>query len=108
MRADPAAEETSAAVGPRVTGYAPLDDLLGAARATDLFLYDLKFADDALHLRYTGASNAPILANLEALAHAHGRIWLRIPLIPGVNDGDSELDAMARLACPAAPHCVPL
>jgi pyruvate formate lyase activating enzyme len=39
-----------------------------------------------------------ILENLERLASLHGNIWLRIPVIPGVNDKPDELEAMARLA----------
>jgi pyruvate formate lyase activating enzyme len=79
-------------------GFAPVDELLKVAASTDLFLYDLKFIDDERHRLYTGVSNGPILANLRTLSERHGEIWLRIPLIPGVNDGDGELDGMAHLA----------
>jgi pyruvate formate lyase activating enzyme len=79
-------------------GFAPVDELLKVAVSTDLFLYDLKFIDDERHRLYTGVSNAPILANLRTLSERHGEVWLRIPLIPGVNDGEGELDGMARLA----------
>ncbi len=79
-------------------GYAPLENLRDAVPATDLFLYDLKFMDEASHIRYTGVSNAVILANLEELGQVHGNIWLRIPIIPGLNDSEDQLDAMARFA----------
>jgi pyruvate formate lyase activating enzyme len=79
-------------------GFAPREELLEVARATDLVLYDLKFLDDAEHVRYTGASNRLILENLQALGEVHENIWLRIPIIPEVNDGAGQLEAMARLA----------
>jgi len=79
-------------------GFAPKEDLLAAARLTDLFLYDLKFMDDARHARYTGASNERILDNLRALGAVHDNIWIRVPIVPGLNDGAPDLDALARFA----------
>lgn len=79
-------------------GYAGAEDLLGIAPITGLFLYDLKFMDDVKHRQYTGVSNALILNNLKALGSIHGNIWLRIPLIPDVTDGEADLEALARFA----------
>lgn len=53
---------------------------------TDLFLYDLKQTDPALHRKYTGADNALILQNLRRLSESDAAIEIRIPVIPGVND----------------------
>jgi pyruvate formate lyase activating enzyme len=83
-------------------GFAPPDDLLEVAGLSDLVLYDLKLLDDAEHIRYTGASNRLILENLRALSEAHENIWLRVPIIPGVNDAAEHLEAMARLAASLA------
>lgn len=77
------------------SGLAPWGDLLAVAERTDLFLYDLKLVDDQQHFRYTGVSNALILSNLEALARAHGNLWVRIPVIPGINDDDEAAHDMA-------------
>jgi pyruvate formate lyase activating enzyme len=77
-------------------GLASLDHLRAIAPFTELFLYDLKFIDDAKHRRYTGVSNALILSNLEALGRMHQRIWIRVPVIPGINDGEDDLKATAR------------
>ncbi len=79
-------------------GLAHQEDLLAVAALTDLFLYDLKFMDDAKHRHYTGVPNTLILENLRALGSAHGRIWLRVPIIPGINDDQAELEAAARFA----------
>jgi len=79
-------------------GAAPESDLLCVCGLVDLWLYDLKFFDERRHLHYTGASNAPILSNLRLLLNRGAEVWLRIPVIPGINDSESELDKMARLA----------
>lgn len=78
------------------SGYAPREDLLATAALADLVLYDLKTVDDARHRRYTGVSNETILDNLQALGRSHGNIWVRVPLVPGFNDGADELEALAR------------
>jgi len=79
-------------------GFAPKEDLLAIAPLADLFLYDLKFMDEASHVRYTGASGAGILDNLRALGRVHGNIWIRVPIIPGINDSADHLEALARCA----------
>jgi pyruvate formate lyase activating enzyme len=79
-------------------GLASRDDLLAAAELADLFLYDVKFVDERRHREHTGVGNGSILANLEALTAMHGAVWLRVPVIPGVNDDAANLDGIARLA----------
>jgi pyruvate formate lyase activating enzyme len=61
------------------------------ASKTDLILFDLKLMDDARHREFTGVSNVLILNNLERLAAAGPEIWVRIPLVRGVNDGDDNI-----------------
>jgi pyruvate formate lyase activating enzyme len=79
-------------------GFVPRRDLLAAARMTDLFLYDLKFMDESRHRRHTGVSNAPILRNLQALGQAQADIWVRVPVIPDINDDEENMAASARFA----------
>lgn len=79
-------------------GFACTDVLLEVARLTDLILYDLKLMDDTKHRRFTGVSNAPILENLRTLDQIHKNIWLRVPVIPGINDSKEDLEAVARFA----------
>jgi pyruvate formate lyase activating enzyme len=62
-----------------------------AAKA-DLLLFDLKVMDEARHKAFTGVSNAPILANLRRLAASGPEIWVRIPLVPGVNDDEGNIE----------------
>lgn len=78
-------------------GDAPDEILREVAGWTDLFLYDLKLVDDAAHQRFTGVTNRRILENLEMLHRIHRHLWIRIPLVPGVNDHPGHLEKMARL-----------
>ena len=61
-----------------------------AARA-DLVLYDLKVMDDARHRETTGAPNGPLLENLARLVARGPEVWVRVPLVPGVNDDDGNV-----------------
>jgi pyruvate formate lyase activating enzyme len=76
-------------------GHGSQEQLLEIAPLTDLFLYDLKLADPVRHATYTGVSNDRIIANLRALGSVHGNIWVRIPIVPGINDSPEEIDALA-------------
>ncbi|MGA2497726.1 MAG: glycyl-radical enzyme activating protein [Tepidisphaeraceae bacterium] len=80
------------------SGFAPGEALLATAPFTNLYLYDIKLLDARLHELYTGVPNRLILDNLAALARVHDNIWIRVPIIPGVNDAPEELAAIARLA----------
>ena len=65
------------------------------AGQADLVLYDLKHMDPAAHHAWTGVDNGRILANLRSLARRHPRIWIRVPLVPGVNDDPDHLERLA-------------
>ena len=58
---------------------------------TDLFLYDVKSMNDDVHKAYTGVSNILILENLSKLLKADVSVWVRVPVIPGVNDNEDEM-----------------
>lgn len=62
---------------------------------TDLIISDLKLMDSALHRQYTGVGNELILQNLRRLAQEGRELILRIPVIPGVNDGRQNIEASA-------------
>lgn len=93
------------------SGYVPRQTLLEIAALTDLFLYDIKHMDDTLHRRYVGVPNAPILENLVSLSQAGANVCIRIPLIPGINDGDKNIVDTARfvasLEAPYPVHLLP-
>ena len=61
---------------------------------TDLFLYDLKNIDADLHREYTGVDNSLILSNADYLLKQGARVIFRIPVIPGINTMDDELQRL--------------
>jgi pyruvate formate lyase activating enzyme len=81
-------------------GYVDWQELADAASHACLVLYDLKLMDDARHRLATGVSNASILRNLRALSKIHPSIWIRIPIIPGINDDSANLEATAEFLKP--------
>ena len=84
-------------------GAVPWESLEKTLPFCDLYLYDVKCADSELHLRHTGMKNDQILANLTRLSNQGKPIWIRIPVIPDVNDNDGEMQAIASIvaACPS-------
>ena len=63
---------------------------------TDLFLFDVKLFSDSKHQKATGVRNAVILKNLRKLAELNqSDIWVRIPIIPSINDNISEMALVA-------------
>jgi pyruvate formate lyase activating enzyme len=79
-------------------GYASWEKFEKILPLTDLFLYDLKALDPALHKKLTGAGNALILENLKKLVKAGAKLNLRIPVVPGANADETEMRALAEFA----------
>lgn len=77
-------------------GNVPWDVFEHVLPVTDLFLFDLKGMDPALHQKNTGVSNEGILENARRLAKTGAEIRFRMPYVPGYNDG--EAPAVARFA----------
>ncbi len=76
-------------------GFASQQTVRAVAPLTDLFLYDLKLMNDEKHRKYVGVSNQLILDNLRLLSSLDTDVWIRMPLIPGINDDDCNLDETA-------------
>lgn len=85
------------------SGYATWSVLEQIHPSVDLFLYDLKAVDDAVHERCTGVSNALILANLRRLSELGHPIVIRMPLIPGINDREEDIRLASELIA-SLPH----
>jgi pyruvate formate lyase activating enzyme len=79
------------------SGYAPWKLFEQTLPLVDLFLYDLKVIDEKLHRQVTGVSNRLILNNLRRLSEAGAHLLVRIPLIPGVNNGRESLHQFGKL-----------
>ncbi|NNG00205.1 MAG: glycyl-radical enzyme activating protein [Desulfobacteraceae bacterium] len=78
------------------TGFAQPATIAAVAELADLFLFDLKLMDDAMHRRVTGVSNAVILENLRHLSGLKKKIRIRFPLIPTITDADDNIENMVR------------
>ncbi len=79
------------------SGYVPYDNIRKIIEYTDLFLYDLKIADEQKHMDYTGVSNKLIIDNLIKLSKGKSNINLRIPVIKGVNDSIRDIDEIIQI-----------
>jgi pyruvate formate lyase activating enzyme len=61
----------------------------------DLFIVDLKLADESMHEEYTHRPNSLIRSNFAMLAGRGVELLTRIPLIPGITATESNLRALA-------------
>ena len=73
--------------------YAPPAAIEAMLPVTDMWLPDYKADDDALHVKYTGVSNAIVKKNLERLVAANVKLEVRCLVVPGCTDGE---DLVAR------------
>lgn len=73
----------------------PLKNLEAVAPHVDLFMTDLKIVDEQKHIEATGLSNKQAIQNLRYIAKNYpGKIFLRIPIIPGFTDADDNIHAI--------------
>ncbi|MDD3925563.1 MAG: glycyl-radical enzyme activating protein [bacterium] len=61
----------------------------------DHFIIDLKHPDDEQHHRLTRHSNTRTIANIRAAAATGRPVWVRMPLLPGINDDAATLHRLA-------------
>lgn len=78
------------------TGHVKWEVIENVLPFTDLFLYDLKCMDSKLHQQVIGVPNERILENAQNIAAAGGRLWIRIPVIPMLNDSDEHFERYCR------------
>ena len=77
------------------TFYAEWSTIEKVLPYTDIIISDIKHMDTNVHRKHTGRENHLILENLKKLADLNKEIILRIPVIPGVNDGKDNLEKTA-------------
>ena len=78
-------------------GHLPFEYFERIIPYTDLFLYDLKCFDKEKHKAYTGVENGLILDNLKRILQKGASVWVRIPIIPSVNDSEEEMKSIKEL-----------
>lgn len=77
------------------SGFGDPAALLKILEYADLVYFDLKHMDPEAHRQYMGQSNELILNNLELVVKTGVPLVIRAPLIPGYNNSDENLRAMA-------------
>lgn len=79
------------------SGFASAEVFTRLCEVMDMVIMDVKIVDPALHKKYTGVDNGPILRNLEILKGMNKPFRIRVPLIPGVSDTLENMEATAKL-----------
>jgi pyruvate formate lyase activating enzyme len=79
------------------TGYAPQAIYEQTLPLTDLYLFDYKVTDPQLFEELIGEPPGPIPETLDFLIRNGAAVLLRCPLIPGVNDDEPHLAAIAEM-----------
>ena len=78
------------------SGYVKWEVIESILPYTDLFLYDIKGIDAALHERVIGVSNWQILENARKIAVRGGEFHIRIPVIPDYSDSADVFDDIGK------------
>lgn len=81
------------------SGQATEEQYKTVSEFVDLFLLDYKTTDSGEHKRYTGVDNHMILNNLDYLCRHGSHVYLRCPIIPGINDHETHYRNIAELSC---------
>jgi pyruvate formate lyase activating enzyme len=79
------------------SGHADARTVARVADRADLFLYDLKHVGAEQHRALTGVGNELVLANLALLAARGAAVIVRIPVVPGANDDDDNIQRTGAL-----------
>ena len=75
------------------SGYAAFEEFEKIIDNVDLILFDIKHMNNEKHMKYMGVSNVVILENLKKLSKRGSNIYVRIPIIAGINDDDENIDS---------------
>lgn len=78
-------------------GYADTNTVKGTIQHTDLYLFDLKLADTNEHKKFTGVNNELIISNLQLLSKSGAKLIIRVPLVKGITDTQSNIEGIMRI-----------
>lgn len=92
------AKENGIHVCMETCGFASKKHYADVIPYVDIFLFDIKTVDPVKHLRFTGQDIKVIHENLFFLDAHNAEIELRCPLIPGMNDSETELRGIGALS----------
>lgn len=81
------------------SGYTQWENIEKALPFLDTVFFDIKHMDVSIHEKITGVKNTLILDNLRKIDQSRRKFSLvvRMPVIPSINDSDSNFNAMGEL-----------
>lgn len=79
-------------------GFAPRENVERVLEGVDLVLMDIKHMSPEKHKAFCGHTNEQILENSRYIAAHAKRLIIRVPVIPGFNDTEEEIAAIAGYA----------
>lgn len=88
-------KESGISIGIDTCGYASGETIDQVLPFADFFLWDIKGIDDEKHKKNTGVSNQLVIENLKYVLSCKKDVFLRCPLIPGMNDDAEDLRLLA-------------
>ncbi len=74
-----------------------LNNLNSIINYVECFIVDIKHSSTQRHKELTGCGNEKIISNLYYLSKNHSNMWIRIPIIPGMNDDEDNLVNTAQI-----------
>lgn len=80
------------------TGAVEYEKIQGVLPYIDYFLMDIKHIDSEKHKRYIGQGNERVLANAVKISQQARHYSVRVPVIPGFNDTEEEIESIAEFA----------
>ena len=86
------------------SGFGSSEGLKKILEYSDLVFFDLKVLDPEKHKEMIGVDNDLILENFKIVAESGIETVVRFPLIPGYNDSQEDLQAIADLVKEYGPH----
>ena len=92
------AKEHGMTTAVETTACLPFDMIAPSLPYLDTVLMDIKHVNSLKHEEYTGMRNELILANAKKIADSGAHLIIRVPTIPGFNDTEEEIRAIAKFA----------
>ncbi len=94
-----AAKESGINTAMESMACAPFEEIGKLLPWLDTYLCDVKHMNGAKHREFTGRDNALMLENIRKTAESgQTELVIRVPVIPGFNDTEAEIAAIARFA----------
>lgn len=80
------------------------DDVVQVLELTDLVILDIKASDDAGYRKVAGAPMKWTMEFMKTAAQRGCRIWVRHVVVPGTNDSEKDMEALANLLISTGIH----